>query len=103
MFTEGRGTTSDLSRVQFALTALPHILRPVLPIGLSFFIVAREALRLKTGNVDGYRYARFRADGRGRLVALGRRTINSILATALPYIVQYSDVALFGVLFAESL
>lgn len=50
---------TDLSRAQFALTALFHILWPVLTIGLSFFLVVIEALWLKTGDVDYYRHARF--------------------------------------------
>ena len=33
-----------LSRLQFALTAMFHILWPVLTIGLSLFLVAFEAL-----------------------------------------------------------
>jgi cytochrome d ubiquinol oxidase subunit I len=50
---------TDLSRAQFALTALFHILWPVLTIGLSVFLVVIEALWLKTGDVDYYRHARF--------------------------------------------
>lgn len=50
---------TDLSRAQFALTAMFHILWPVLSIGLSLFLVAMEALWLKTGDVDYYRHARF--------------------------------------------
>lgn len=50
---------TDLSRAQFALTAMFHILWPVLTIGLSLFLVALEALWLKTGNADYYRHARF--------------------------------------------
>jgi len=49
----------QLSRCQFALTAMFHILWPVLTIGLSLFLVAVEALWLKTGDVDFYRHARF--------------------------------------------
>ena len=48
-----------LSRCQFALTAMFHILWPVLTIGLSLFLVTVEALWLKTGNVDYYHHARF--------------------------------------------
>ena len=48
-----------LSRLQFAATALFHILWPVLTIGLSIFLVAMEALWLKTGDADYYRHARF--------------------------------------------
>ncbi|MEE4376026.1 MAG: cytochrome ubiquinol oxidase subunit I [Candidatus Competibacteraceae bacterium] len=48
-----------LSRMQFALTAMFHILWPVLTIGLSLFLVTVEALWLKTGNPDYYHHARF--------------------------------------------
>jgi len=48
-----------LSRCQFALTAMFHILWPVLTIGLSLFLVAVEALWLKTGDMDFYHHARF--------------------------------------------
>jgi len=48
-----------LSRVQFALLAMFHILWPVLTIGLSLFLVTFEALWLKTGNRDYYHHARF--------------------------------------------
>ena len=47
------------SRLQFALTAMFHILWPVLTIGLSIFLVLLEALWLKTGDRDYYRHARF--------------------------------------------
>ncbi len=49
----------DLSRAQFAFTALFHILWPVLTIGLSFFLVILEALWLKTQDSDYYHHARF--------------------------------------------
>ncbi|MHB1084441.1 MAG: cytochrome ubiquinol oxidase subunit I [Thiobacillus sp.] len=49
----------DLSRAQFALTAMFHIVWPVLTVGLSWFLVACEALWLKTGDPDWYRHARF--------------------------------------------
>jgi cytochrome d ubiquinol oxidase subunit I len=48
-----------LSRLQFALTTLFHILWPVLSIGLAFFLVVLEALWLRTGDADYYRHARF--------------------------------------------
>ena len=38
------------SRLQFAFTAMFHILWPVLTIGLSLYLVLLEALYLKTGN-----------------------------------------------------
>ncbi len=49
----------DLSRAQFAMTAIFHILWPILTISLSAFLVLIEALWLRTGNVSYYRQARF--------------------------------------------
>lgn len=51
--------TVSLSRLQFALTAMFHILWPVLTIGLSLFLVLLEVLWLKTRDPDYYRHARF--------------------------------------------
>ncbi|HYP69073.1 MAG TPA: cytochrome ubiquinol oxidase subunit I [Thiobacillaceae bacterium] len=48
-----------LSRLQFALTTLFHILWPVLSIGLAFFLVTMEALWLRTGDEDYRRHAKF--------------------------------------------
>jgi cytochrome d ubiquinol oxidase subunit I len=48
-----------LSRLQFALTAMFHILWPVLTIGLALFLVLLEGLWLRTGETDYYRLARF--------------------------------------------
>ncbi|MBI4772972.1 MAG: cytochrome ubiquinol oxidase subunit I [Deltaproteobacteria bacterium] len=48
-----------LSRLQFAFTAMFHIIWPVLTIGLSLFIVLMEALWLKTKEEAYYRHARF--------------------------------------------
>ncbi|MEC4748940.1 cytochrome ubiquinol oxidase subunit I [Methylomicrobium sp. Wu6] len=48
-----------LSRFQFAVTAMFHILWPVLTVGLSVALVIFEGLWLKTGDVDYYRHARF--------------------------------------------
>jgi len=48
-----------LSRLQFAFTAMFHILWPVLTIGLSIYLAALEALWLKTGKELYYRQARF--------------------------------------------
>jgi len=48
-----------LSRLQFAFTAMFHILWPVLTIGLSLFIVLMEAMWLKTKDEVYYRHARF--------------------------------------------
>jgi cytochrome d ubiquinol oxidase subunit I len=48
-----------LSRVQFGLTALFHILWPVLTVGLSLFLVVVETLWLRTRDTDYYYHARF--------------------------------------------
>lgn len=48
-----------LSRVQFALTTMFHILWPALTIGLSVFIFAAEWVWIRTGNVEWYRQARY--------------------------------------------
>jgi cytochrome bd-type quinol oxidase subunit 2 len=48
-----------LSRLQLALTAMFHIIWPVLTIGLSLFLVALEALWLKTREAGYYHHARF--------------------------------------------
>ncbi len=48
-----------LSRLQFAVTAMFHILWPLLTVGLSLILVVFEALWLKTGDVDHYRHTRF--------------------------------------------
>lgn len=49
----------DLSRAQFAMTAMFHILWPILTISLSAFLVLVEALWMRTGDVAYYRHARF--------------------------------------------
>jgi len=49
----------ELSRAQFAMTAVFHILWPILTISLSAFLVLIEALWIKTGDVMYYRHARF--------------------------------------------
>jgi cytochrome bd ubiquinol oxidase subunit I len=48
-----------LSRLQFAVTAMFHILWPLTTVGLSLVLVVFEGLWLKTGDVDNYRHARF--------------------------------------------
>ena len=48
-----------LSRLQFAITTLFHILWPVLTIGLSLFLVVTEALWMRTNNVVWYHQTRF--------------------------------------------
>jgi cytochrome d ubiquinol oxidase subunit I len=49
----------DLSRAQFAMTALFHIMWPILTISLSAFLVLIEVLWLRTDNIHYYRQARF--------------------------------------------
>lgn len=49
----------DLSRAQFAMTAIFHILWPILTISLSAFLLLIEVLWLRTGDVSYYRHARF--------------------------------------------
>jgi len=51
--------TVVLSRMQFALTALFHMLWPVLSTGLAIYLVIMEGLWLKTRNPDYYYHARF--------------------------------------------
>jgi len=48
-----------LSRMQFALTAIFHILWPVLTTGMGIYLVIVEGLWLKTRNPDYYHHARF--------------------------------------------
>jgi len=48
-----------LSRLQFAFTAIFHIIWPVLTIGLSIFLVIMEARWLATGEQRYYHHARF--------------------------------------------
>jgi cytochrome d ubiquinol oxidase subunit I len=48
-----------LSRLQFAVTAMFHILWPLTTVGISLILVVFEWLWLKTGEVDNYRHARF--------------------------------------------
>jgi len=48
-----------LSRLQFAFTAMFHILWPVATIGLSLFLVFLEARWIRTGKEEYYRHARF--------------------------------------------
>jgi cytochrome d ubiquinol oxidase subunit I len=51
--------TVTLSRMQFALTAMFHILWPVATIGVSLFLVFLEARWIRTGKEAYYRHARF--------------------------------------------
>lgn len=48
-----------LSRLQFALTTMFHILWPVHVIGMSIFLFLMEAMWLRTKDEDYYRHARF--------------------------------------------
>lgn len=51
--------TVVLSRMQFALTAMFHIIFPVLTTGMGIYLVVIEALWLKTRKSDYYHHARF--------------------------------------------
>jgi cytochrome d ubiquinol oxidase subunit I len=51
--------TVSLSRLQFALTAIFHMLWPVLTTGMGIYLVIIESLWLKTRNLDYYHHARF--------------------------------------------
>ncbi|WP_420992136.1 cytochrome ubiquinol oxidase subunit I [Cupriavidus sp. 30B13] len=49
----------DLSRLQFAFTAIFHILWPILTISLSAYLLVVEILWVRTGDIAWYRHARF--------------------------------------------
>lgn len=49
----------DLSRAQFAFTAIFHILWPILTISLAAWLFIVEALWVRTGDLGWYRHARF--------------------------------------------
>lgn len=51
--------TLVLSRLQFALTAIFHMLWPVLTTGMAIYLVIVEGLWLKTRNPEYYHHARF--------------------------------------------
>jgi cytochrome bd ubiquinol oxidase subunit I len=51
--------TVALSRIQFAMTAIFHMLWPVLTTGMAIYLVIIEGLWLKTRNLDYYHHARF--------------------------------------------
>ncbi len=51
--------TVVLSRMQFALTSIFHMLWPVLTTGMGIYLVIMEGLWLKTRNPDYYHHARF--------------------------------------------
>ena len=71
-----------LARIQFAFTAMFHILWPVLTIGLSLFLLVMEALWLKTGEESYYSHARFW----GKLFALN---FSVGVATGIPMEFQF--------------
>lgn len=48
-----------LSRMQFALTSIFHMLWPILTTGMAIYLVIVEGLWLKTRNADYYYHARF--------------------------------------------
>ena len=52
-------TVVILSRLQFAITTLYHILWPVLTIGLSLFLVVTESLWIRTDDIVWYHQTRF--------------------------------------------
>lgn len=51
--------TVALSRMQFALTAIFHMLWPVLTTGMAIYLAIVEGIWLKTRNPDYYYHARF--------------------------------------------
>jgi cytochrome d ubiquinol oxidase subunit I len=51
--------TVTLSRIQFALTAIFHMLWPVLTTGMAIYLVIIEGLWLKTRDLNYYHHARF--------------------------------------------
>jgi cytochrome d ubiquinol oxidase subunit I len=51
--------TLVLSRLQFALTAIFHMLWPILTTGMAIYLVIVEGLWLRTRNPDYYHHARF--------------------------------------------
>ncbi len=56
---DGFPDTVTLSRVQFAFTAMFHIIWPVVTIGLSLFLVFLEIRWIRTADERYYRHARF--------------------------------------------
>ncbi len=56
---DGFPDTVTLSRIQFALTAMFHIIWPVVTIGLSLFLVFLEIRWIRTADERYYRHARF--------------------------------------------
>ena len=60
-----------LSRLQFALTACFHFLFPPISIGFSLYIVAVEAMWLKTGDIKYLNAAKFFLKLFGMIFAVG--------------------------------
>lgn len=52
-------TTLGLSRLQFAVTTIFHMIWPTLTVGLSLILVIFEVMWIRTGDSDYYRHARF--------------------------------------------
>jgi cytochrome d ubiquinol oxidase subunit I len=48
-----------LSGMQFAMTAVFHMLWPVLTTGMAIYLIVIEGLWLKTRNIDYYHHVRF--------------------------------------------
>lgn len=59
MVMDGFLDTVTLSRMQFALTAMFHLIWPVSTIGLSIFLVFLEFRWLRTGQEEYYRHAKY--------------------------------------------
>ena len=57
--TEFFSDTVALARIQFALTAIFHMLWPVLTTGMAIYLIIIEGLWLKTRNPNYYHHARF--------------------------------------------
>lgn len=74
--------TVALSRLQFAATAIFHMLWPVLTTGMAIYLIVIEGLWLKTRNPDYYHHARFWA----RLYVLN---FGIGVATGLPMAFQF--------------
>ena len=64
-----------LSRLQFALTACFHFLFPPISIGFSLYIVAVEAMWLKTGNIKYLNAAKFFLKLFGMIFAVPQKTL----------------------------
>jgi len=63
-----------LSRLQFSVTAMFHILWPLATVGLSLMRVVFEGLWLKTGDVGNYMNSR----GKSRRMSASMISLNAI-------------------------